>query len=152
MTLHVAIALGHTNLNLPSIRKHLSRCYSERRFVIEECRPAAIGSTTAFLQEARILAEVMAANLGLKYVEASLCIAIMMVRFFPKAASLKPSVMDIAVMIEKGELQQKSIWLTPHTAHNAALGYRPHETHYDAEGCANLLTLIRQRSKALHLV
>jgi hypothetical protein len=146
--LFVAIALGHTNLNLPSIQKHLGRYHSHKRFHIE--RRGYWPPPRLTYEEGIEEAEDMAVALALK-LDAPISIGVIMVRYRPRIAGFRSAWMDMAVILEKGELREP-IFLTPHTTQNVMVGHRQCETYFNSEGCRNLVEVIRMRHRALNLV
>jgi hypothetical protein len=146
--LFVAIALGHTNLNVPSIYKHLGRYHSEKRFHIE--RRCYWPPPSYSYKEGTEAAEDMAVSLADK-LGAPISVGVVMIRYRPRVAGLSPAWMDIAVIMEKGELREP-IHLTPHTTQNVMIGHRQCETYFNYEGCSNLGEFLRTRQLALNLV
>jgi len=149
----IAIAIGYSHLDFFTLVQLLEKYTVPARFCATAISDTREGPY--LWKEGQATAEAMAVGLSKEY-HAPLCIAIVAVRFVPTCAAFRSASMDIAVMLERGELQEP-IQLTPLTTRNASLAgmpkFRsPNEAHYAREAAGTLLETIREREKTLHLV
>jgi hypothetical protein len=149
----IAIALGYSHLDFFTLAQLLERYTVPARFCVTAISDTREGPY--LWKEGQATAKAMAVGLARKY-HAPLCIAIVAVRFVPTCAAFRSASMDIAIMLERGDLQ-KLVQLTPLTTRNASLAgmpkfRRPNEAHYAREAARTLLEAIREREKTLHLV
>lgn len=149
----IAIALGYSHLDFITLANLMEEYTVPARFCamgVYDGREEPYSG-----HEGQAVAEEMVVRMAHKY-NAPLCIGVVAIRFVPICASFRPASMDIAVIMERGNLK-KPFPLTPQTTRNASLSTvpkyrRPNEAHYAREAGRTLLEAIKQRSKALHLV
>ncbi len=100
-------------------------------------------------------AEVLATQLGLRY-KTPLCVGVTQVWHVPEDRKLRPSPLEIAVLIERGELK-RPLALTPVATCNGAKPqaynwWRPNQTHFAAEAAQTLAATIKSLHQSLHLI
>lgn len=152
MSVQIAIMIGYSNLYPPTVYKLLGQHYAKQTYRVD-CEMGESRHAAYEFNEGSMQAEDLAVRLSMRH-HVPLAVGIVAVRLGGGRSPFRPTNLEIAVFVERGELKEP-IPLTPHTTHNAACapwGKHPNESHFNTEAGLNLIEAIRVRHRSLHLV